>query len=241
MASLKASFEASHAEYLARLDAGIQPLPPAAVRSVAGGALAFLDYTDDAALSRVNAVYLLLVALLYVVIRRRGTGFELRWLMIVRCFMPCRQASATLAPRVRLAVVRRRVGYGYHLRARAIWAASALAAEGRSGRVWACAAACRRACACSQVYNAVCVALAGYVVVGVVQYKLEEPGGFACNEPDLSPAGHRLARVMWCATRPCRVRPRRSRGRRSGCCTQRVRRVRESGRHQAHALALAVT
>ena len=49
------------------------------------------------------------------------------------------------------------------------------------------------------MYNAVCVALAGYVVVGVVRYKLEKPGTFACNAPDLSPAGQRLAQVMWCA------------------------------------------
>jgi hypothetical protein len=83
-AALQASFQASHAAYLARLAAGKQPLPPAVVRSVAGGALSFLDYTDDAALARVNAIYLLVVALLYVVIRRRGAGFELRWLMIVR-------------------------------------------------------------------------------------------------------------------------------------------------------------
>ena len=83
-AALQASFQASHAAYLARLAAGKQPLPPAAVRSVAGGALSFLDYTDDSALARVNAIYLLVVALLYVVIRRRGAGFELRWLMIVR-------------------------------------------------------------------------------------------------------------------------------------------------------------
>ena len=83
-AALRSSFEASHAAYLARLAAGKQPLPPAAVRSVAGGALAFLDYTDDAALARVNAAYLLAVALLYAFIRWRGSGFELRWLMIVR-------------------------------------------------------------------------------------------------------------------------------------------------------------
>ena len=47
------------------------------------------------------------------------------------------------------------------------------------------------------MYNAVCVALAAYVVVGVVQYKLARPGSFACNEPDLSPAGQRLSRVLW--------------------------------------------
>ena len=110
-AALKASFDASHAAYLARLAAGKQPLPPAAVRSLAGGALSFLDYTDDGALARINATYLLVVALLYVVMRRRGAGFELRWLMIVRhsrfaampwprsrrAFgaLPCRGTSAT--------------------------------------------------------------------------------------------------------------------------------------------------
>ena len=95
-ARLRASFEASHAAYLARLAAGTQPLPPAAVRSVAGGAFAFLDYTDDAALARVNAAYLLAVALLYAVMRRRGSGFELRLLMIVRF-------AAKPPPRSRLA------------------------------------------------------------------------------------------------------------------------------------------
>jgi hypothetical protein len=95
MESLRASFAASHAAYLARLAAGKQPLPPAAVRSVAGGALSFLDYTDDAALARVNAAYLLAVALLYAVMRWRGTGFELRAIMIVR---PPRFA-ASAAPR----------------------------------------------------------------------------------------------------------------------------------------------
>jgi hypothetical protein len=106
MASLRASFEASHAAYLARLAAGKQPLPPAAVRSVAGGALAFLDYTDNAALARVNALYLLVVAVLYAVMRRRGAGFELRWLMIVRSLrLPPRPqlARAALAARCRAA------------------------------------------------------------------------------------------------------------------------------------------
>ena len=79
-----------------------------------------------------------------------------------------------------------------------------------------------------QVYNAVCVALAGYVVVGVVRYKLEKPGTFACNAPDLSPAGQRLAQVMWCATRPLRARPRRWHGRRSGCSVSGRLRVREA-------------
>ena len=101
MAALRASFDASHAAYVARLAAGKQPLPPAAVRSVAGGALSFLDYTDNASLARVNAAYLLVVALLYVVMRRRGSGFELRWLMIVRLH-PCRLARAALAPSVRV-------------------------------------------------------------------------------------------------------------------------------------------
>ena len=104
MDALRASFEASHAAYLARLAAGKQPLPPAAVRTVAGGALSFLDYTNDAALARVNAAYLFAVALLYVVMRWRGSGFELRWLMIVRSYA-CRPgphlARAATAPRVR--------------------------------------------------------------------------------------------------------------------------------------------
>ena len=118
-AALKASFDASHAAYLARLAAGKQPLPPAAVRSVASGALSFLDYTNDAALARINANYLLVVALLYIVMRRRGSGFELRWLMIVR-FTLCRLALASLAPRVRLAAVPWHVCYAQSLRARAI-------------------------------------------------------------------------------------------------------------------------
>jgi len=96
LAHLRASFDASHAAYLARLAAGTQPLPHAAVRSVAGGALSFLDYTDNAALARVNAAYLLVVALLYAVMRRRGAGFELRWLMIVRS-PPCRHLSSLRA------------------------------------------------------------------------------------------------------------------------------------------------
>lgn len=49
-----------------------------------------------------------------------------------------------------------------------------------------------------RLYNLVCVALAGYVVVGVVRYKLVSPGSFACNGMDLSsPAGKKLAFVLW--------------------------------------------
>ncbi len=45
------------------------------------------------------------------------------------------------------------------------------------------------------------MALAGYVVAGVVQYKLAKPGSFACNDADFSPAGAQLSHVMWCALR----------------------------------------
>ena len=93
--------------------------------------------------------------------------------------------------------------YGWFLLVHAICGGLSGSSGGRaqqrvSGRA---ASSLLSACA-SQVYNAVCVALAGYVVVGVVRYKLEKPGSFACNAPDLSPAGHRLAQVMWCATLP---------------------------------------
>ena len=84
MERLRASYVASHGAYLARLASGTQPRPPALVRSAAGGALSFLDYTDDKALLTVNAAYLATVALLYAVMRRRGAGFELRGPMIVR-------------------------------------------------------------------------------------------------------------------------------------------------------------
>lgn len=49
------------------------------------------------------------------------------------------------------------------------------------------------------VYNAVCVALAAYVVVGVVNYQFAEGGGskFVCNKPDFSPAGRKLSHVVW--------------------------------------------
>jgi hypothetical protein len=57
-------------------------------------------------------------------------------------------------------------------------------------------------CVCGQIYNAVCVALAAYVVVGVARYKLANPGSFACNAPDFSPAGAQLSHVIWCAAPP---------------------------------------
>jgi hypothetical protein len=85
MQRLRDSFEVSHGAYLARLAAGTQPAPPALVRTFGGGALRFLDYTDNEALLRVNAAYLAVIALLYCVMRWRGTGFELRGPMIVRC------------------------------------------------------------------------------------------------------------------------------------------------------------
>lgn len=43
------------------------------------------------------------------------------------------------------------------------------------------------------------MALAAYVVYGVVAYKLLKPGTFACNEADLSEAGVELSRVLWSA------------------------------------------
>jgi elongation of very long chain fatty acids protein 4 len=46
-------------------------------------------------------------------------------------------------------------------------------------------------------YNAVCVALALYVVLGVAAYKLQRPGGFVCNALDGSPAGAALSSVLW--------------------------------------------
>ena len=49
-----------------------------------------------------------------------------------------------------------------------------------------------------RMYNLICVLLAGYVVVGVVQHKLLLPGSFACNSMDVSSvAGKKLAFVLW--------------------------------------------
>ncbi len=49
-----------------------------------------------------------------------------------------------------------------------------------------------------RLYNLICVALAGYVVVGVVRHKLVAPGSFACNGMDVSsPTGKKLAFVLW--------------------------------------------
>jgi hypothetical protein len=106
MQRLRESFEESHAAYLARLAAGTQPVPPALVRSAAGGALRFLDYTDDVALLRVNAAYLVVIAVLYVIMRWRGTGFELRGPMIVRAARHFSCGSRELGRAVRRALAR---------------------------------------------------------------------------------------------------------------------------------------
>lgn len=47
------------------------------------------------------------------------------------------------------------------------------------------------------VYNAICVLLAGYVVVGILLYKLETPGSFACNPLDTSKRGQQMAFIFW--------------------------------------------
>jgi len=47
------------------------------------------------------------------------------------------------------------------------------------------------------VYNAICVFLAGYVVYGIIRYKLKHPGNFACNPVDLSEDGKYLAWIIW--------------------------------------------
>ena len=63
------SLAASHAEYLARLAAGTQPLPPAELTRV----LPFLDYTNTQALVAVNVGYLVRTApLLSFCLSRRG-------------------------------------------------------------------------------------------------------------------------------------------------------------------------
>ena len=49
-----------------------------------------------------------------------------------------------------------------------------------------------------QVYNLLCVFLAGYVVHGIIQHKWLAPGTFACNSMDVaSDEGKKLAFVMW--------------------------------------------
>jgi len=74
------SFRASHAEYRRRLASGTQPKPPGWV----AGPSRFLDYTDTEALLAVNAAYLLVVLLLYVLMKLRKEAFVLRGPMIVR-------------------------------------------------------------------------------------------------------------------------------------------------------------
>lgn len=46
-------------------------------------------------------------------------------------------------------------------------------------------------------YNLICVFLAGYVVVGVIKYKLKHPGSFACNETDMTEDGYFLRHIVW--------------------------------------------
>jgi elongation of very long chain fatty acids protein 4 len=49
-----------------------------------------------------------------------------------------------------------------------------------------------------RVYNAVCVALAAYVVYGTVMYKMAKPGPFVCNSPDVgTEAGQAYTFVIW--------------------------------------------
>ena len=49
------------------------------------------------------------------------------------------------------------------------------------------------------VYNAICVLLAGYVVVGIAKYKWQtrKTAKFVCNDEDLSDQGHQLGFVFW--------------------------------------------
>lgn len=185
LSRLVSSFEASQVAYEARLAAGVQPLP-----SPFWTRLPFLDYTNTAALLWVNAAYLLLVAALFVFIRRRGVGFELRNAMIVRA------RTALLRAARRPAAAARSIGLVL------------IRFAGFSEK---------------QVYNATCVALAGYVVYGIVAYKYEEPGTFACNPPDFSAAGRALSHASWCAPRSlaarCWALTRRCRS--AGCTTPR--------------------
>lgn len=46
-------------------------------------------------------------------------------------------------------------------------------------------------------YNIICVVLAGYVVVGIILFKLETPGSFACNPLLTNVPGQELAFVFW--------------------------------------------
>ena len=49
-----------------------------------------------------------------------------------------------------------------------------------------------------RVYNLICVGLAGYVVYGIVVYKMSQPGPFVCNSLDVdTEAGKKLAFVVW--------------------------------------------
>ncbi len=172
------SFDASAAAYAKRVAAGTQPAPPAFVHAAAGGALRFLDYRDTGALLAVNAAYLALIGILFVIMRTRSEAFTLRGAMVVRLRMQDELAA----------------------RRGRIWRADALARAAARCR-------CRLVPLPPQLYNAVCVYLAAYVVHGIVVYKLQRPGSFACNAPDLSPAGQKLARVLWCAAHCCRRTP----------------------------------
>ena len=150
---LQTSFAASEAAYTRRLAAGKQPLAPDFVRHAAGGALRFLDYTDTRAVVGANAAYLVLVAVLYVLMRRRHTGFALKGAMVVR-----------------------RV---------ALWWGTCYIKTHTRGLCPACMSfsSCdltpcvvTKQSTASQVYNALCVCLAAYVVYGVAVYKLRHPG-----------------------------------------------------------------
>lgn len=46
-------------------------------------------------------------------------------------------------------------------------------------------------------YNIVCVLLAGYVVVGILLFKLENKGSFACNDLLTNGAGQDMAFIFW--------------------------------------------
>jgi len=47
------------------------------------------------------------------------------------------------------------------------------------------------------VYNAICVFLAGYCVVGIIKYKLKHPGSLNCNTLQFDADGKQLAWVYW--------------------------------------------
>lgn len=169
LSRLAASFAASREAYSLRLADGSQPVPSPAWRQVAP----FLDYTDTPALLAVNVAYLVVVAALTAVMRRRAAGFELRKAMIVRAAAP-----GAAPPR------RRRGPQVGHSAAGAPQADSRRPARSPPPPP-------------AQVYNAACVLLAGYVVVGIVRYKLAKPGTFACNGPDFSAAGRALSHASW--------------------------------------------